>query len=75
MAVSADKTRFQVTISNDLAAKIDAYCKEAGISRSAYLSLLAAKDLEDSERFLAEFKKEINDLVKRLNMDDESVPK
>lgn len=66
MAINDGKRRFQVTFSDELYAKVDAYCNEAGITKSAYLSLLAAKDLEDSERFLVEFKNELQEVISKL---------
>ncbi len=71
MAVSEGKRRFQVTFSDELTEKMDAYCKEAGISKSAYLSLLAAKDLEETDKFLVEFRNELQEVITRLNVGDE----
>ena len=70
MAVSEGKRRFQVTVSEELYEKLDAYCRESGISKSAYLALLAAKDLEDTDRFLVEFRNEIQEVISRLNIEE-----
>lgn len=71
MAVNDNKTRIQISIANELLEKINAYCVVAGISKSAYLSMLAARDLDDTERYLNEFKKELEGVVRKLN---EAVP-
>lgn len=71
MAISNGKRRFQVTFSSDLHDKLEAYCQEAGISKSAYLSLLAAKDLEDTDKFLVEFKNELQEVISKLNIAEE----
>ncbi len=69
MAVRDGKKRFQVTFSEELHEKMESYCKEAGISKSAYLSLLAAKDLEDTDKFLVSFKNELQEVIAKLNVE------
>lgn len=75
MTVPAGKTRFQVTFSDELAEKVENYCFEAGITKSAYLSLLAARDLEDTDRYLSMFKQELSEVIQRLATESDSVPK
>lgn len=71
MAIKMTKRRFQVSFAEDLYEKVDKYCDEAGISKSAYLSLLAAKDLEDTEKFLVDFRNELQEVIKKLNIEGE----
>lgn len=70
MAVADGKIRFQVTFSEELHEKLESYCREAGISKSAYLSLLAAKDLEDSDKFLVDFRNELQEVISKLNISE-----
>ena len=70
MAISDDKVRFQVTFSRELNDKLESYCKESGISKSAYLSLLAAKDLENTDKFLVEFRNELQEVISKLNIEE-----
>lgn len=66
MAVKEGKKRIQVAISEELYERIDKHCKTAGITKSAYLSLLAAKDLEDTKKYLQEFKGELEKVISKL---------
>lgn len=45
MAISENKTRMQISLGNDLTEKMDAFCSEAGLSRSSYIAGLIANDL------------------------------
>lgn len=71
MAIGEGKVRFQVTFSDELNEKMEAYCKDSGISKSAYLSLLAARDLEATDKFILEFRNELQEVISRLNISDE----
>lgn len=71
MAIKDGKRRIQITFSQELYEKLDAYCSEAGISKSAYLSLLAAKDLEDTDKFLVDFRNELQEVISKLNISEE----
>lgn len=70
MAIGDGKRRFQVTFSDDLHDKMERYCNEAGISKSAYLSLLAAKDLEDTDKFIVDFRNELQEVISKLNISE-----
>lgn len=71
MAIKDGKRRFQITFSEELHDKLEAYCREAGISKSAYLSLLAARDLEDTDKFLVDFRNELQEVISKLNISEE----
>lgn len=71
MAVKDGKVRVQISFGRDLYEKIESHCKEAGISKSAYLSLLAAKDLEDTGKFLVDFRNELQEVISKLNIPEE----
>lgn len=70
MAISKGKHRFQVTVSDELYEKLESYCREAGISKSAYLALLAARDLEETDKFIVDFKNELQEVIARLNISE-----
>ena len=71
MAVKQGKRRITIVLSDELFEKIEKHCSESGISKSAYLSLLAAKDLEDTKKYLEEFKNELEGLIARLYLNEE----
>lgn len=60
------KKRVQLSFSPELLDKVNHYCAESGISKSSYFSLLAAKDLEDTEQFLNDFKADLQAMLDRL---------
>ena len=65
------KKRVQLSFSPELLEKVNQYCAESGISKSAYFSLLAAKDLEGTEQFLNEFKADLQGMLDRLEVGGE----
>lgn len=50
------KKRITMTIDSALVEKMDTACAAQGLSRSAYVTTLITKDLEGTEKFLAQFK-------------------
>ena len=70
MAVSEDKTRVQIAFPKPLLAKMDAYCQEAGLSRTSYVSMLVAKDLDDTDKFVVEFKKQLEDIIEKMGIEE-----
>jgi len=57
------KKRVMITMEESLLERLDAACSSQGISKSAYLSTLVAKDLEDSQKVLEQFKELIEQAV------------
>lgn len=70
MADKDAKIRVQISFGRDLFEKIQSHCEEAGISKSAYLSLLAAKDLENTDKYLVDFRNELQEVITRLNISE-----
>ena len=70
MAISEDKMRVQIAFPKALVEKMDAYCKEAGITRSSYVSLLVSKDLDDTGKFVVEFKKQLGEIIERIGIEE-----
>lgn len=64
MAISEGKTRFQVTFGDELLEKMDRYCKQTGLSRSAYLASLAAQSLNAYDQIMNFALEAITDTVK-----------
>jgi metal-responsive CopG/Arc/MetJ family transcriptional regulator len=50
---ASQKSRIQVTISPELLARLDAYCKRIGVSRSAYIQIVLGQNLDGLERMYA----------------------
>ena len=50
---ASQKSRIQVTISPELLARLDAYCKRIGVSRSAYIQIFLGQNLDGLERMYA----------------------
>ena len=63
------KTRLQITLSDELLAKMDAYCKRLGVSRSNYVAMLVAQNLDTMSRMMELMPEAINDLVKQQKVD------
>lgn len=51
------KKRIMITMEEDLIERLDKACSSQGVTKSAYISMVVAKDLGDSEKVLSEFKK------------------
>lgn len=45
-----------ITVDEDLLERMEVACKSQGISKSAYISTLVSRDIDDSTKFLAEFR-------------------
>lgn len=45
MALPEGKTRVQITLGDELLAKMDEFCAQSGLSRSAYIATLVSNDL------------------------------
>lgn len=69
MAVRDDKKRVQIAFPVSLLEKMDAYCNEAGMSRSAYVSMLVSKDLDDTDKFVVEFKKQLEEIIEKMGIE------
>ena len=70
MAVSDDKVRVQIAFPRALLEKMDAYCKESGLSRTSYVSLLVSKDLENTDKFVVEFKKQLEGIIEKMSIEE-----
>lgn len=70
MAVSDDKIRVQIAFPKQLLEKMDAYCKEAGLSRTSYVSMLVSKDLDDADKFVVEFKKQLEEIIEKIGIEE-----
>ena len=64
MAVRSGSTRIQITLSDELIAVLDAYCKRLGISRSSYVSTVLAQNLDIQSQLLESAKTTIEDIAK-----------
>lgn len=71
MAVLDDKQRVQITFPKPLIEKMDAYCRESGLSRSGYVSMLVSKDLDDTDKFVVEFKKQLEQLIEKIGIEEQ----
>lgn len=50
------KKRVMITVDEDLLERMEAACKSQGVSKSAYISTLVSRDIDDSKKFLNDFK-------------------
>lgn len=57
------KKRVMITMDESLLHKLDDVCSSQGITKSAYISTLVAKDLDDSQKVLEHFKELIEQAV------------
>lgn len=65
-AVKMAGKRVLLTIDEGLLEKIENACKASGISKSAYFSSLAAKDLTDTKEFLESFKVLLDEALEKV---------
>ena len=70
MAVMDGKKRVQIAFPTPLIEKMDSYCREAGLSRSSYVSMLVSKDLDDTDKFVVEFKKQLEDIIEKMGIEE-----
>ena len=59
------KTRLQISLSNELLEKMDAYCKRLGVSRSNYVAMLVAQNLDTMSRMMELMPEALNELVQK----------
>lgn len=57
------KKRVMLTMDEGLLERIEKACSSQGITKSAYISTVVAKDLGDTERVLYEFKQILEKMV------------
>lgn len=67
--VADEKRRVQISFPVALLEKMDGYCAEAGMTRSAYVSMLVSKDLDNTDKFVVEFKKQLEELIEKIGVD------
>ena len=70
MAVNDDKKRVQITFPVALLEKMDAYCNESGLTRSGYVSMLVSKDLDATDKFVVEFKKQLEEIIEKIGIEE-----
>lgn len=50
MAIAEGKKRVQVTFGDEVLEKLDAFCKETGMTRSSYITYIVATSLQQYEK-------------------------
>lgn len=68
--VAEEKRRVQISFPVALLEKMDAYCAEAGMTRSAYVSMLVSKDLDTTDKFVVEFKKQLEEIIGKIGIEE-----
>ena len=63
------KKRVMLTMDEDLLERVDRACESQGITKSAYISMVVAKDLQDTEKLLAEFRRQLDKVVKDVGLE------
>lgn len=63
------KKRVMLTMDEELLERLEVACKSQGITKSAYVSMVVAKDLKDTEKVIAEFKKQLEKMVKEAGLE------
>ena len=63
------KKRVMLTMDEDLLERVDKACESQGITKSAYISMVVAKDLQDTEKLLAEFRRQLDKVVKESGLE------
>ena len=58
--------RVLITIDEALLEKMETACKSQGISKSAYVSTLVAKDLTDTKEFLERFQTLLDEALEKV---------
>lgn len=59
MATKTGRTRIAITISNNVLEKLDKYCEQSGLSRSAVISDIVGTNLGVYERVTSTFEREL----------------
>lgn len=57
------KKRVMISIDEGLLEKMERLCESQGVSKSAYISMVVAKDIGDTERVMVEFKKVLDRML------------
>lgn len=65
MAVSDEKTRVMVTLSNKMVSMMDEYCQTVGISRSQYIASLVGNALYAQEKVVSSVLQGASDALMR----------
>lgn len=65
-----EKKRVQISFPVALLEKMDSYCAEAGMTRSAYVSMLVSKDLDTTDKFVLEFKKQLEGIIEKMGIEE-----
>lgn len=63
------KKRVMLSFDEELLEKMEKACKSQGITKSAYVSMVVSKDLGDTQKLLAEFRKQLEELVRDAGLD------
>lgn len=63
------KTRLQISLSNELLERMDEYCDRLGVTRSNYVAMLVAQNLDTMSRMMDAMPDAINELIKQQNVD------
>lgn len=61
------KTRVQISLSNELLERMDEYCERLGVTRSNYVAMLVAQNLDTMTRMMDAMPDAINELIKQQN--------
>lgn len=61
------KTRVQISLSNELLERMDEYCERLGVTRSNYVAMLVAQNLDTMSRMMDAMPDAINELIKQQN--------
>lgn len=61
------KKRVMLTLDEELLERIEAACKKLGVSKSAYVSTVVAKDMADSKQVIEEFRILLGEMGAMLN--------
>lgn len=57
------KKRFMISMDEALLQKMEKACESQGVSKSAYISMVVAKDIGDTEKLMFEFRKVLGQMV------------
>lgn len=63
------KKRVMLSFDEELLEKMEKACKSQGITKSAYVSMVVSKDLGDTQKLLAEFRKQLEELVRDAGLE------
>lgn len=63
------KKRVMLTMDEDLLERIEKACASQGVTKSAYISMVVAKDLDDTTKLMELFKDELMRQVKEAGLE------